>query len=111
MLETYFEASGHKKSISYDIGKEVGKAPLKSFTPFENFWHGVVYQLAGSSANEGRAIVVEKYIAGAAHKNVTYNADGSIKTITAAPIATKIIILIPQMKNGKKYFYIANCVS
>lgn len=65
-----------------------GRGPLRNFTPFENFWHGVGHERAGSNENKGQAMEVENK-AGAAHKNVIYNADGSINSITPAPIATK----------------------
>jgi RHS repeat-associated protein len=71
-----------------DMLQNGGKGPLRTFTPYENFWHAVGHERAGGPDNLGKAIEVEN-LGSAIHKNISYNADGSINSITADPIDLK----------------------
>ena len=84
-----YDDSGTQLSANFaDALENGGKGPLRTFTPYENFWHGVGHLRAGSTSNGGKAMEVEN-AGGAIRKTIEYNADGSVKTATANPIPGK----------------------
>lgn len=89
------EIKGTKEVESYP--KPLGE--MKTYTPYQNFWHGVGHIIGGKD-DQARAIQSEN-AGNAAFKNVTYSQDGQIQTVTEAPIPARNHDILHK-KNPKK---------
>ncbi|MBS0028874.1 DUF6443 domain-containing protein [Chitinophaga sp. 22321] len=89
VIDTKYDEKGNQLPADMkDMFQNGGKGPLKTFTPYENFWHGIGHLRAGGSQDEGRAMEVEN-MGGAIRKDVIYDENGKLKSATANPIPTK----------------------
>ncbi|KFE98920.1 hypothetical protein IX39_16070 [Chryseobacterium formosense] len=88
-IDVTYTADGDQVLVNpMDILQNGGLGPTKTFSPYENFWHGIGHLRAGSGSDLGRAMEIEN-LGGKIFKNVSYNADGSIKSVIPAPIPHK----------------------
>ena len=87
VIDVKYDENGNQIPANYsDMLLNGGRGPERTFTLYENFWHGVGH-LIGGAGNLGNAMEVEN-LGGAIHKNVSTDASGN-KTYTPATITTK----------------------
>ena len=68
VLDVKYGENGNQLPANFsDMLQNGGKGPLRTFTPFENFWHGIGHERAGGAENGGKAMEVEN-LGGAAQE-------------------------------------------
>ncbi len=87
VIDVNYDKDGNQQPVRFgDMLLNNGKGPERTFTLYENFWHGAGH-LIGGAGNHGKAMEVEN-LGGAIRKNVSTDSSGA-KTYTPASITTK----------------------
>jgi RHS repeat-associated protein len=87
VLDVKYDANGNQLPANFaDMDINGGRGPNRSFSMYENFWHGIGH-LVGGPGKDGRAMEVEN-LGGKIRKNVSNDASGT-KNYVPASIAVK----------------------
>ncbi|WP_220101309.1 DUF6443 domain-containing protein [Chitinophaga oryzae] len=101
VMDVKYTEEGNQVPVNaMDILQGGGRGPLRTFTPYENFWHGIGHLRAGGDQDPGRAMEVEN-MAGAIRKTVVYDTNGAFKSATSNPIPAKAYNLDHPNKQKK----------